>query len=202
MQDKASRKRAYCGNSEPLLCPLLRVQQLLQNNPGSNFLRLPPNCVASQVQVCLLSVHLLLCSLDRSTHVLRAGKSNTAVTILIYLKYWPQTHCTTCWTSSYILPGTVCIAKQKSTQSLAACRYCVKSTNQRIRRMKKNRKKKKTSRKTMEAAVWTRTWEKRHISRKKNKQFFSFFPTILQCNKVMLILSNNSRMKRHGMKVI
>lgn len=44
--------------------------------------------------------------------------------------------------------------------------------------------------------------EKAYFQEKKNKQFFSFFPTILQCNKVMSILSNNSRMKRHGMKVI
>lgn len=165
-----------------VLC-LDRVQQLLQNNPGSHFLRFPPNCVASQVQVCLLSVHLLLCSLDRSTHVLMAGKLNTAVTILIYLKYWLQTHCTTCWTSFYILPGLVCIAKQKSTQSLVACSQKHKPGNQED---EENQKEEKNLTQNNGSSSLSKDLGEKAYFQEKNKHIFSFFPTILQCNKVML----------------
>lgn len=129
------------------LCSVLcldRVLKTLQNNAGSHFLRFPPNCVASEVPVCLLSVHLLLGK--KYTRAQGWGIEYCSYYFNIagfYLKYWPQTHCTTCCTSSYILPGPVCTAKQKSTQSLAACRYCVKSRNQGIRRLKKKWKEEK-----------------------------------------------------------
>lgn len=39
-----------------------------------------PKIVELLIYVCLSSVHLLVCSLDRSTCMLRAGKMNAAVT--------------------------------------------------------------------------------------------------------------------------
>lgn len=89
---------------------------------------------------------------------------------------------------------------QKKNQADLSQHVDIASTTQtwEIRRIKWNRKQ-QTSSETTEAAAWTRTLEKRCISRKKAGIYSSFVPTIAHLNKVMLILNNNSRMKHAGM---